>query len=414
MTQNEIVSNSHIKQSGYFPIAFLFILAAVGVVISFNLLAAYSGKHAAMTESHWFCGVHQILDYGCSGVFSSRYGKLFGVPWPMLGCAYFLLINLWIIFFGRKTFNALFGLITIAGGAVTLSLLFILFFVLPGSCRWCLIIHGVNGLIVLVSLMMAMRLNAFRDFSQFRSQLIKGLLVFFIVASLGAGMGMFVFSTQMTHFKNLYLKVKLDQRYQTWLYSSQTPKNLYINGADHVLGNRAALVKIFVWKDFQCENCQQAWNILTNLYQKFKPNVCIILRHFPESNKCNPIWDIDSHPYACSAARALEAVGLTGGEDAFWKYNQLLHDNSLRLDKSPYIELAEKIGISRKSFLTALDDPRITSKIQDDSKELHELGLDGVPAIFINGRYVDGWLIKGYMEKLVTKELHPTSKPAEK
>ena len=150
MTQMALNSGMAVRRTGWLFLIGLALVALVGFVVSAKLTGGYNPtKPVSLLENAWFCGPQGVTGYGCSGVFASRYGKLWGIPWPMFGMAYFAAILAWLAVFGRKSLNIFFGLFLLAGAVVSVGLLFILLFVLPGQCRWCLMIHLCNGLILL-------------------------------------------------------------------------------------------------------------------------------------------------------------------------------------------------------------------------------------------------------------------------
>ncbi|MFA5866049.1 MAG: thioredoxin domain-containing protein [Phycisphaerae bacterium] len=386
-------------------------LALIGFAVCWHLLTGYDvTKTSSILTNEWFCGTHDALNYGCSGVFASRFGKPGGIPMPVFGVVYFAFVFLWIVIFRQKTLNFLFALVMAGGVLTSCSLLFILFFVLPGQCRWCLLVHLTNAAMIVTAIIAFVRTGGFLDISDFEHKLSRaGLALFIVLALLGWAM-VLVFRTSTQTMVAEYEKIRLSDFYQRSLYMAQKVMILPIQSDDHVLGDRSAGVTIIAYKDYQCNHCQKAWKILRELYDRMNAgkqnNLCIVVRHYPLSYQCNPAVKTDIHPFACPAAQASEAAFLTGGDQAFWKYNDLLIKNHDNLDDAPYLQLAREIGISEKSFLTALKDPRIKTKIQKDAASMSVLQIPQIlPTIFINGKRFDGWPKSELMEQLVREQL---------
>lgn len=385
------------------------ILAFAGFTICMNLLGSYGEDKNGLLRSEWFCGDTSTFNYGCSGVFASRFGKIFGVPLPAFGVLYFASLLLWLVFFGRRSFNILLALLLAGGAATSLGLLFILYFVLPGQCRWCLLIHLVNGLLIFTTVVVFVRFGGLRDFRDFRYVLTKGSLVAFIVLAAAGWSLAGSYRRSMNQAVGFYEKVRLSECYQRGLYSSQKARDITINADDHILGSRAARVRIVVYQDYQCDHCRKAANLLHKAFEKAnagnKRNVSLVIRHYPLSYRCNKYMRTDLHPYACAAAHAAEAVFLAGGEKAFWAYHDLLHKHHADLDQNPYLALAQEVGISEASFREALASPKIKERIERDIASMHALGFRAVPTIFINGRFLDGWQVPGFVDNLIKEEL---------
>ncbi len=410
MAQMAINTGSTPRLTGWTFLIGLALVAMVGFVISANLTAGYNpSQPVKMLNDQWFCGSPGITGYGCGGVFASRYGKAWGIPWPMLGMAYFAAILVWLVVFGRRSLNIFFALFLFAGAVVSLLLLYILLWVLPGQCRWCLMIHLCNALIILGAALGFWVYGGLRDLSRIRLNFLKALLVAMIILSLAGWTAAYVLSFQKDAFQKAFIKFKTDENYQLWQFKSQKARQIPIRPQDHVLGNPLAPVKIVVYKDYQCAHCRDAWILLENLYKKYPDRLVLVVRHWPLSSQCNPHMNVDQHSYACSAARAAEAVALLKGQKAFWDYNRLLVDYYQRLDEVPYVKLAGQMGIPAKSFLAAAEGPKVGVKLQQDILSMKSLGVESVPAVFLNGRFVEGWLIPGFLEKLVKSEYIPTT-----
>jgi protein-disulfide isomerase/uncharacterized membrane protein len=396
------------RQVGFGFLMGLGLAAMVGFVVSAKLTGGYNpSKPVSLLENAWFCGPQGVTGYGCSGVFASRYGKLWGLPLPMFGMAYFGAILAWLVVFGRKSLNIFFALFLLGGAGMSAWLLFILLFVLPGQCRWCLMIHLCNGLIILGVFTGFGLYGGLLDFSQIREKFLKAVLVALLILALAGWLAAYVLNFQKDAFQNAYIRLKLDENIQLWQFQTQKAKNIPLRPDDHLLGKPTAPVRIIAYKDYQCTHCREAWLLLEKVYRKFPDRVAVVVRHWPLSNQCNPHMNVDQHPFACPAARAVEAVALLKGQKAFWDYNTKLVDYSLRLDEVPYVKLAGEMGIPARDFLAAVEDPRVNQNLQRDILSLKDLGFESVPSIFINGRYVEGWQIPGFLEKLVQRELLP-------
>ena len=387
----------------------LTILVLAGFALCAMLMKSYMGGSAGLMQNEWFCGSESVESYGCSGVFASRYGKLFGMPLPALGEAYFGAVLVWLLLFGRRTVNVLFALLMAAGGLASLSMLYILFFVLPGHCRWCLLVHLTNGLMILTTLVAILWYRGLQDIGNFRFILTKAALTAFIVLAAMGWVMSIAWGTQFDRLTKQYEAIRLSEPYQRSLYASQKPRDIRINDGDHIRGNPSAPVRIVVYQDYQCEHCLKLSDLLQKVLETItganRQKICIMVRHYPLCFRCNKGLQTNPHPYACSAAQAAEAVFIAGGEKAFWTYHDLLHKNFTNLDRNPYLTLAKQLGISEAGFQAALKNPKVKEKVEKDAASLVGLGYKTVPAVFINGRFVDGWQAPNFIANLVKEEL---------
>ncbi len=400
-------SNSNSNHRIYIFIISIFAFA--GLILCMLMLNMYSGVGEAVS-SKFFCGQSGVTSYGCTGVMLSRYGKFAGLPWPAWGMMYFGGILLWMIIFRRRSFNILFALWMLVGAITSIALLVILLFVLHGQCRWCMLTHICNGLIVIVAFTYFVRSRDWLDMKCLSDNIIRALLVIFILLSIAGWVGTKIYHRQANFYAKLYENIRTSEKFQYALYESQKKYNIAIADDDHIIGRRSAKVVIVIYKDFQCPVCYQAWmdikRVFDELSKKYPDQLAIVVRHWPLSNKCNPYLQVNMHPYACWAARSAEAVYQIAGNDAFWAYHDLLMKNHAKLDTSPYIKLARQIGISRESFLDELDNPEIDKKLKRNIESGHKLKIVAVPAVFINGKYIDvGWQNKDFLHRVIENQL---------
>ncbi len=404
------INHRYKNNSSWKYILSISIFAIVGVLLCIIMLNMYSGYVNRATEK-LFCRQNSISGYGCTGVFLSRYGKFLGIPWPMWGMMYFSGILCWLIVFRQDSFNILFCIWIFIGTLTSIALLIILLFFLRGHCRLCMLSHLCNSLIIITSILAFIRYRNTITFQNIRKHISKALLVIFILASIAGWTGMKIYQRQMRYYAGLYETLRTNEYFQRCLYNRQKQRQIKLNKSDHILGSKHADVFIMIYKDFQCPVCYQAWmnvkSVFDELNKEYPDKLAIVVRNWPLSNLCNPYVKINMHPYACLAARAAETVCQLAGNDAFWEYHKLLIKNHNKLDESPYLKFAKKIGISEKNFLEAIKSKAIDKKIKIDIESGEKLHIIGVPSIFINGKYADvSWKNKKLFKELIMSQLN--------
>jgi hypothetical protein len=99
----------------------------------------------------------------------------------------------------------------------------------------------------------------------------------------------------------------------TTAYTGEIPP---ISENDHILGNKdTAQVTIIEYSDFDCPFCKQYHLVLKKVVEESNGGVAWVYRQFPL---------IQIHPNALTKAVASECVAKIKGNDAFWKYADLL------------------------------------------------------------------------------------------
>ena len=160
-----------------------------------------------------------------------------------------------------------------------------------------------------------------------------------------------------------------------------------------VRGAQDAKVTVVVYDDFQCPFCSRMHQeLFQDVMKDYGNRVKIIYKDFP-------LFEI--HPWAGHAAVNAGCLAqLSGG--AFWDFADTVHYNARRItgDKRPLEgQVAEldrvtmEVGQKHEVDLTKLGQcvkAQDQTALQASVKEAEGLGVEGTPALFINGVKLDG------------------------
>jgi len=143
---------------------------------------------------------------------------------------------------------------------------------------------------------------------------------------------------------------------------------------DHILGNPAAPVLIVEYSDFDCEYCKSFHETLHQVIANagVHGKVAWVFRQFPLT---------ELHPNALSHARAAECAAEVGGNDAFWKFADLLFNNQ-PVNPTRYGELARSAGIlGDTAFASCYStaSTTLTARIMADRQNALDIGAQGTP-----------------------------------
>lgn len=161
--------------------------------------------------------------------------------------------------------------------------------------------------------------------------------------------------------------------------------------ARHVLGNPDAPYVIREFSDFQCPHCANfSQNVMPLLEQELltRDDVRFEFHHLPL---------VSIHGNALPAAEAVECVAAANGEDAFWSYGSTVFGRLQAWqglpDTGPYfINLASELGLSTEGMAECLSERIFLTEIQASYQNaVGELGINGTPAVFVNGFKVTAW-----------------------
>ena len=145
------------------------------------------------------------------------------------------------------------------------------------------------------------------------------------------------------------------------------------------LGVKNAKVTIVEWSDFQCPFCGKALPTLQEIERTYKDDVRVVWRNQP----------LTFHPNALPAAKAAMAAAKQG---KFWQMHDLMFTNQQELSDAKYAEWAKKIGLNVARWKKDKESPQIAAAIEKDARYGLEVGADGTPTFFINGKIVAGAL----------------------
>jgi len=157
--------------------------------------------------------------------------------------------------------------------------------------------------------------------------------------------------------------------------TGETSEILDVRQKDWTKGNPDADVVIIKYSDFQCPACRffaQADDLLSEEYAE---DVLFVYRHFPLGFE-----------YSRLAAQYAEAAGRQG---QFWGMHDLIYINQLswvsRNAEPVFRQYAEVLELDSEQLNDDLQDPAIMKRIESDYSDGQQLGVRGVPTIYING-----------------------------
>jgi len=150
---------------------------------------------------------------------------------------------------------------------------------------------------------------------------------------------------------------------------------LPVGPRDHVRGPRDAAVTVVMYGDVECPYCGRVEPVLRQLLER-RP-VRLVFRHFPL---------VDVHPHAYSAALALEAAAEAG---RFWELHDLLYADQERLGRRQLAAYASQLGLDPDSVLRPATE-RFDQRVRDDFDSGVASGVEGTPALFLDGLRFQG------------------------
>lgn len=179
--------------------------------------------------------------------------------------------------------------------------------------------------------------------------------------------------------KNDYLK-SLRAKAKVTSYLKAPPilrAQVSITGAA-VRGSEKAKVTIVKFEDFQCPYCKTVQPTFNDLLKRYDGKIRVVHKDLP----------LDAiHPQARPAAEAARCAGEQG---KFWDYHDRLYANGTKLSAEELKTTAKEVGLNVDGFDKCFAAGKFKGAVQKDLLEGAQLGLNGTPVFFINGRELTG------------------------
>ena len=161
---------------------------------------------------------------------------------------------------------------------------------------------------------------------------------------------------------------------------------------DHYRGTGDdAQITVVEYADYACSHCISLANDINDIYNKYGDKVRFIYRHYNVG-----------FTYSGVTAKLAEAAYVAGGEDAYWKMqDQLFNDSTwyqgaymddVALDDK-IRSYADAVGVDGQALVDAYHDSAnngIDAKISRDESLAGQANVSGTPTVFIGKESVSG------------------------
>ncbi|MEQ1922152.1 MAG: thioredoxin domain-containing protein [Pyrinomonadaceae bacterium] len=135
-------------------------------------------------------------------------------------------------------------------------------------------------------------------------------------------------------------------------------------------------VTIIMFSDFQCSACSATHPVLKEAMVPYADKIRFVVRDFPLEGL---------HENAFRAALAANAANAQG---KFFEYTEILYKNQEALDDASLKKYAADLGLNAAQFALDLNSEKTAAEVRKDMAEGKTYGINGTPAIFVNGRFV--------------------------
>lgn len=166
---------------------------------------------------------------------------------------------------------------------------------------------------------------------------------------------------------------------------------------DHLYGNKNAKIMVFEYSDMQCPFCKKFHTDVKEFIDENQGDVALVFRHFPLTNL---------HPYAHKLAEGGICISKLAGNDAFWKYADMVFLSEDVRNEEQISEIAVRVGVQEDAFKSCMSDPSIQKEVQKSLEEGSKAGITGTPGnIFYNTETKETKMVSGALPKEALEEV---------
>jgi protein-disulfide isomerase len=157
-------------------------------------------------------------------------------------------------------------------------------------------------------------------------------------------------------------------------------------------GPKGAPLQVIIFSDFQCPFCSRVEPTLAQMEKEYAGKVRFVWKNYPL-------------PFHNNAEPAAQAAMSAHAQGKFWQMHDKLFQNQQALDRPSLEKYAQDVGLNMAKFKADLDASKYKQAIDAEMKEGQAIGVNGTPAVFINGRKISGAYPFETFKKIADEEL---------
>jgi protein-disulfide isomerase len=159
-------------------------------------------------------------------------------------------------------------------------------------------------------------------------------------------------------------------------------------------GPQDASVRVLLYGDYQDGQTAAAHQQIQDALEAH-PLTRYEFRHLPINPDCNPTLRVAKYPLTCRASYAAEAAGRAGGAEAYWRVHDWLMTNQADFSEEKLLAAVGEMGLDPQRIHAAMDSADVQRAVSEDAVGSRRIGVDRIPVVFINDRWVPRWKVEG-------------------
>lgn len=161
---------------------------------------------------------------------------------------------------------------------------------------------------------------------------------------------------------------------------------------DYALGGETPLVTVVVFTDYACPPCASTWTVLEHLAEHYGQDIRIVFRSY-------------TVPGFGKGEQAVEAAFAAGEQGKFWEMHRQLFAHQNAFGRPTMRAHAQALGLDVPRFMDDLDTGAQAARRMRHRRQARQLGVIGLPAMFVNGLYMAGFAEESTWLGIVNEEI---------
>jgi predicted DsbA family dithiol-disulfide isomerase len=196
--------------------------------------------------------------------------------------------------------------------------------------------------------------------------------------------------SRQTRFDNFIARLYRDYEVKSFIEPERT---LVATEGQPSKGPAGAPVTLVEFADFECPYCGSLFPTLQKIEADYRDKLRVVYVQFP-------LVSIHS-----LAGKAAEASLCANEQGKFWQMHDAMFSDQANLTVDDLKQKAAHLALNAEMFNACLDGGKSVPQIRSDLTAGVQAGVSGTPAMFINGRFLQGSVPYGEIQKLIEDEL---------
>ena len=370
-------------------LAFLTTLVGFGFFVYLTL--HHYQLHYGFGAGTALCNLNSAVN--CDSISASSYSELSGIPMAVLGLASHLVLLILLLGLAvgwADDVHRVSRLTFYLGSAnllVSLIMAVISFALLKTLCLFCTGTY-ITALLLFFFLLKGLPESGFKLFLQDVGEALTSHKIY-LVPTLGVLVGAWFLDLAMEKkYGATDIEIRAIELYSRLMNTPQVTFDDTLGISKGAEGTQPSM-KIVEFIDFRCPHCRVASSTL-EAFLASRPDVRLTLKTFPLDSTCNPQVQqgdgISCHlAYLAHCSEKLKGLGYKAARFIFQNQDHFrMNSNKMEMTQ----KVAENLQIDSSQMESCTKDGETFSAIQKQAQE--GKGISGTPAIFINGRLLNG------------------------